>query len=68
MSKPKTKTYQRPGKLRNIGVSKEDNAIFQNLLLDLKDMNVNKCPDQLADEIFKAGLYLKNRELQNSKS
>ena len=63
MSRPKTNYYTRPGPRRNIGISPEDNRIFKQILLDLYDIGVFRTPDQLADEIFRIGLYVKKEML-----
>jgi hypothetical protein len=54
-------------KQRNIRVSKEDNRIFKQMLLDLYDISVFRTPDQLADELFILGLHTKRKDLKSMK-
>lgn len=50
---------------RVIRVTKENNRIFKQMLLDLYDMNVFRTPNELADELFEKGLHEKRKELSN---
>jgi len=52
---------------RVIQVSKTDNRLFKQILLDLYDKNVLKTPSQLADELFSLGLHTKEKELRDEK-
>jgi hypothetical protein len=53
---------------RNVLVSKEDNRIFRQMLLDLYDKGIFRTPPQLADELFTLGLHTKLKELANGKN
>jgi hypothetical protein len=48
---------------RVIRVSKENNRIFKQMLLDLYDIGVFRTPDELADELFEIGLNTKKKNL-----
>ena len=48
---------------RMIRVSKENNRIFKQMLLDLYDIGVFRTPDELADELFELGLNTKKKSL-----
>lgn len=50
---------------RVIRVSKENNRIFKQMLLDLYDIGVFRTPDELADELFEIGLFTKQKGLSN---
>jgi len=52
---------------RVIRVSRDDNRIFKQMLLDLYDMEVFRSPDELADELFSLGLHTKAKDLRNEK-
>jgi hypothetical protein len=51
---------------RVIRVSKENNRIFKQMLLDLYDIGVFRTPDELADELFQIGLYSKAHTIRES--
>ena len=48
---------------RLVRVSKENNRIFKQMLLDLYDIGVFRTPDELADELFEIGLNTKKKNL-----
>ena len=50
---------------RVIRVTRDDNRIFKQMLLDLYDVNVFRTSDQLADELFSLGLHTKNKSLKD---
>jgi len=62
---PTMKQKEKTGRV--IRVSKENNRIFKQMLLDLYDINVFRTPDQLADELFEKGLHAKAKELRHEK-
>ena len=50
---------------RVIRVTKQDNRIFRQLLLDLYDHGIFRTPDELADELFSLGLHVKEKSLRD---
>ena len=49
---------------RVIQITKEDNRIFKQMILDLYDMGIFRTSNELADELFSLGLHTKAKSLK----
>ena len=52
---------------RVIRVTRDNNRLFKQMLLDLYDMDIFRTPDELADELFSYGLHTKAKDLRDEK-